>query len=147
MAKDNETGNCVSAWIRGELHPEFHAAALRELAEILGIGLEDVPLVFRPARPKALKIGIYADIQKQFPAASALRLGAWFCRWCGTWEYLSRVRDGINRHDLDGINAGLISDADRAEAADRLARRKAKARARRQAAAWGVQAAPEIRAR
>jgi sRNA-binding protein len=131
MGQGTETAISAPLLKGSELLPEFHASALRELADILAIDLNDIPLVFHPAQPKALKIGVDGDITNRFPSVDAAKLGGWLRRWCGSSQYLTQLRDGLGRYDLDGHDAGEIPASQREHAAGRLARRIKRSRAKK----------------
>lgn len=103
-----------------ELHPEFQAKMLNELASILNINVMEIPEVFRRAKPQALKLRIYDDMLARYPSVDPKKLHQWLGKWTGTRQYLMRIGYGSNRHDLDGNDFGVISDADREAARTRL---------------------------
>lgn len=109
-----------------ELHPEFQAKMLRELASILDVPIDAVPPVFTRAKPQALKIGVADDLLKEYPEVNIKDLRRWLGIWTGTRQYLHRLRNGLNRHDLDGNDCGLISDDARIVARQRLDRMRKK---------------------
>lgn len=96
----------------------FRQRATRELAEIIGA---DVPPVFADTeRIYALKIGISADILARYPNTDPERLSQWLKAWTAKGTYQAALRYHKHRIDLDGNEAGRISQADRVHAGWRL---------------------------
>lgn len=80
------------------------SAIIAELAGILGVNPDDVPVVFRVKQVKVLKIGIDVDLRIRYPAADPERLADWLQRYTTSEFYLRRTINKFahNRHDLDG---------------------------------------------
>lgn len=96
----------------------FRQQATRQLAEILGA---EVPPVFADTeRIYVLKIGIRNDLTDRYPSADPERLSEWLRVWTSKATYLAAVRRHIHRIDLDGNEAGLISQDDIKYAGRRL---------------------------
>lgn len=116
------------------LNAGWHQHALRELAALLGVEKEAVPVVFLRSKPRALKIGIRDDIIQKYGVTDAKALGVWLGTWCATKQYLKRIVNGQNRHDLDGNDCGTISEEAKAQALASLQKRRARQKMKRMAA-------------
>jgi ProP effector len=96
--------------------------------------LQRYPDVFNAEAPKPLAIGVSRVIQREHGFTQpiiSLVLGWWTRRW----QYCEAMIAGSVRFNLDGTEAGQITEADKADAQARLAalkeRLKARAKARR----------------
>lgn len=102
----------------------------KELIAILDLeSIDDLPKIFRTGFPRALKIGIHADLAARYPNADPETIGLWMRRYTGQRKYLMRLAFGTNRHDLDGNDVGAISDDQRALALSTIKAREARAKA------------------
>ncbi len=82
------------------------------------------PALFGGA-PKPLKLRIQTDIQARAPGVfSKQALSAFFRRHTGSTSYLTAVSKARHRFDLDGAEAGELSEEHRKIALDELARRR-----------------------
>jgi ProP effector len=79
------------------------------------------PNCFNPKNPRPLKIGIAHDLTRELDEA-ALRpdLKSALNLYCGSAGYLSTLRAGTSRVDLDGNEVGFVSREDELRAAARL---------------------------
>lgn len=101
------------------------AATAAKLAELF-------PALFG-GQPKPLKLRVQVDIQERAPGVfSKQALSAFFRRYTGSTPYLIAVSKAKHRFDLDGQEAGELSDEHRKVAADELARRRAVRNERRE---------------
>ncbi|MFY8086728.1 MAG: ProQ/FINO family protein [Rubrivivax sp.] len=92
------------------------------------------PALFGP-EPKPIKLKIQADLQQRAPGVFQRRSLSWFLsRHTTTNAYLKALLQHSTRFDLDGQPAGEISAEHRQAAEEELARRRAIAQAKRQAA-------------
>jgi sRNA-binding protein len=92
------------------------------------------PALFGP-EPKPIKLKIQADLQVRAPGVFQRRSLSWFLsRHTTTNAYLKALLQHSTRFDLDGQPAGEISAEHRQAAEEELARRRAIAQAKRQAA-------------
>ena len=74
---------------------------------------------------KPLKLRIQSDIQERAPGQfSKVQLSAFFRRYTGSTGYLIALTKAKTRFDLDGQEAGELSDEHRNAAKEELARRK-----------------------
>jgi ProP effector len=90
------------------------------------------PALFK-GQPKPLKLRIQVDIQERAPGVfSKQALSAFFRRHTGATSYLIAVAKGTHRFDLDGQQAGELTDEHRKVANDELARRRTNANAKRE---------------
>src|SRR4029078_7078788 len=81
----------------GRAHPRqptFLEHMRRQLAGVLGAGIEDLPLVFHASAPKPLKIGAYQDLLERFPEATPRALHSWIRQWCQSRQYLAELDRG-----------------------------------------------------
>lgn len=77
-----------------------------------------------PAKP--LKLRIQADIQQRAPGQFSKQvLSAFFRRYTGSTSYLIAASKAKHRYDLDGAEAGEMSEEHRQIAVQELARRRA----------------------
>lgn len=84
------------------------------------------PALFGGA-PKPLKLRIQVDIQERAPGQfTKQELSAFFRRFTGSHAYLNAVLRGAHRYDLDGKEAGELSEEHKEVARQELARRRAK---------------------
>ena len=98
-----------------ELSPAACAARLAEL----------FPAVFTPGASKPLKLRIQADIQQRATGVFTRRsLSNFLHRHTTSSGYLRALGSGAVRFDLDGVEAGTVSDEHREAARAELARRK-----------------------
>ena len=110
----------------------FREMMLAHLPPILGCTSEELPPVLTTkGRPKALKVGITLDLLARFPNANEPKLANWLQRWTIHWEYLKRIAQGRNRHDLDGNDVAPITYCERHQARRRLGVRTASVNQRR----------------
>jgi ProP effector len=87
------------------------------------------------AKRRPLKINIHVDIiAKVNGAIEPHELVAALRAYCGNAVYLSRLRPGAVRIDLDGNAAGTVTAAEAARAAEQLATRVLKMAARKKPA-------------
>ncbi len=99
-----------------ELSPAACAARLAEL----------FPAIFTPGSPKPLKLRIQADIQQRAPGIFTRRsLSNFLHRHTTSNPYLRALASAAQRADLDGADAGAVSDEHRDAARAELDRRKA----------------------
>ncbi len=90
------------------------------------------PALFK-GQPKPLKLRIQVDIQERSPGEfSKSALSAFFRRYTGATSYLIAVSRGTHRFDLDGQEAGELTEEHRQVALDELTRRRAKQNERRE---------------
>jgi ProP effector len=90
------------------------------------------PAVFSLKRPQPLKVGVGNEIAKRLyinPRAVGLALGF----YCNRSAYLSACKEGATRVDLDGNQAGTVTERDAAHAEKLLEERWAIWRAKREA--------------
>ena len=85
----------------------------RELAELLGCSVPELPAVFRGARPKILTTGIHEEFEERYPLADQKRIRDWLQRWTAMRSYQHRMMHANNRHNLDRKDRGSICQADR----------------------------------
>jgi ProP effector len=118
------------------------AAAVEEPAADKGLSpaqtaqrlAELFPALFGP-QPKPIKLKIQADLQQRAPGVFQRRSLSWFLsRHTTTNAYLKALLQHSTRFDLDGQPSGEISAEHRQAAEEELARRRAIAQAKRQAA-------------
>lgn len=104
-----------------------HGACLAKLSELF-------PALFTgPMKP--LKLRIQADIQTRAPGVfTKADLSAFFRRYTGSTAYLNAVAKGAHRFDLDGAEAGELSDEHRQVAQEELKRRRGAQQAQREQA-------------
>jgi sRNA-binding protein len=86
------------------------------------------PNCFNPKNPRPLKIGIAHDLSRELGEA-ALRpeLKGALNLYCGNLDYLSTLRAGTPRLDLQGNEVGVVSREDELRAAARLKGQEGKA--------------------
>ena len=105
-----------------ELSPAAVAEKLKQLAPALFTG-----------GAKPLKLRIQVDIQERAPGVfSKQALSAFFRRHTGSTSYLLAVAKGTHRFDLDGKQAGEITDEHRQVANEELTRRRDNQQSRRE---------------
>jgi hypothetical protein len=74
---------------------------------------------------KPLKLRVQADIQQRAPGVfTKAQLSTFLRRYTGNTGYLIALGKATHRYDLDGIEAGELSDEHRGAAREELARRK-----------------------
>lgn len=105
---------------------KLHMELLQELANILGVEIDGLPHIFQTKAKRAFKIGFHDDIVAAFPNADKKKLSRWLSKWTNTHSYLYRITIGMNRHDLDGNDCGLIEEKDREYARRILTEREEK---------------------
>ena len=111
-----------------ELSPAATGTRLAELFPALFVG-PDGKGTWKP-----IKLRIHADIQARAPGLFTKRtLGVFFSRYTTTTAYLKALANATQRVDLDGQEAGEISDEHRQLAREELTRRQALAAERRAA--------------
>ena len=111
-----------------ELSPAATGTRLAELFPALFVG-PDGKGTWKP-----IKLRIHADIQARAPGLFTKRtLGVFFSRYTTTTAYLKALANAPQRVDLDGQDAGEISDEHRQLAREELTRRQALAAERRAA--------------
>ena len=98
---------------KNEVKVGLHQQLLIDLAEILNVRIADLPKVFQSKVKRVLKIGIFNDLAEAYPDANKEDLALWFVKWTRTGGYLRQIIKGTNRHDLNGIDCGLIEQKSR----------------------------------
>ena len=91
-----------------------------ELAAILGVAVETVPGILTGSVPAPLKVGIREDVATRYPAADPATIARWLRGWTGTEQYRRAIAAGGPRFDLDGNEAGEITDSEMKGARVRL---------------------------
>jgi ProP effector len=107
-----------SCWRRKNVNREAQRQAARAALALL---CQRWPKCFNPDDPRPLKIGIAHDLTRELGEA-ALRpeLKAALNLYCGNVGYLSTLRAGRSRLDLQGNEVGVVSREDELRAAARL---------------------------
>ncbi|MBV8125563.1 MAG: ProQ/FinO family protein [Burkholderiaceae bacterium] len=101
-------------------NPAACAAQLKQLFPALFTGV-----------PKPIKLRIQSDIQARAPGVfSKAALSAFLRRHTGSTAYLIAVTRASHRFDLDGQEAGELSEEHKAVAREELARRRARSQER-----------------
>ena len=113
---------------------------LKGVLETLSALREWFPIAFAAGRPRPLKVGIDKDIAERAPAITDVERSKALHYHTKSDRYLRSMRSGAPRVDLDGAEAGAVTDDDAAHAKAILDARKAKRAAR--LAAEQPQAAP-----
>ena len=106
-----------------EYRPTWAAQMRAELADILGIEIQHLPLAFSAKwrHRKVLKHGILADLCAAYPSADRGRIHNWLQRYTDDIHYLKRVcRYAKHRHDLNGHHHADITSRERRNARRRL---------------------------
>jgi ProP effector len=83
---------------------------------------------------KPLKIGIFQDLAERFAdseSVSKTQLRVALRRYTSGWRYLESVKTGVDRVDLDGNSAGIVSEEHAAHAAEQVQESKKRAAERR----------------
>lgn len=88
------------------------------------------PQAFDPGAPRPLKIGIHDDIRARDDELSDEELRRALRAYTRMDQYLTALRAGVARVDLDGNPSGEVSDADAATATALLRTRRARPEAR-----------------
>lgn len=98
-----------------EMTPAAVAAQLKQL----------FPALFAGGTFKPLKLRVQADIQERAPGVfTKAQLSAFLRRHTGATGYLIALSKATHRYDLDGQEAGELSDEHRNAAREELTRRK-----------------------
>jgi len=98
-----------------EMTPAAVAAQLKQL----------FPALFAGGNFKPLKLRVQADIQERAPGVfTKAQLSAFLRRHTGATGYLIALSKATHRYDLDGQEAGELSDEHRNAAREELTRRK-----------------------
>ncbi|MDN3919570.1 ProQ/FinO family protein [Roseateles violae] len=116
-AEAGEAGEAAAtdAAAPAEMSPAAVAAKLKEL----------FPALFGGPGFKPLKLRVQADIQQRAPGIfSRAQLSAFLRRYTGNTGYLIALGKATQRFDLDGQEAGELSEEHRNAAREELARRK-----------------------
>ena len=111
----------------------WSVAMARQISDALGGSLPAVffaPLVKGEA-VMPLKQGIYEDLLHAFPDANPERLRPALGRYTRSLTYLHVLRQGGDRHDMDGSPAGEITDGHREYAAVQFEQQREFLKARR----------------
>lgn len=107
-----------------------------ELAFALGVTPDELPEVFTLDKPKVLSLGIYQEMMRVYPRADAALLQRWLSWYCNSCQYLSRLKRGWWRHNLQGEHVTPLTPEEKAHAKVKLNERyQAVARQRQQVAA------------
>ena len=78
-----------------------------ELAEILGIKVEDLPVAFRGS-VVALKDGAFKELRARYPGADPHALADFEHRYTTSYRYVRKIIYGRSLHDIDGKTIQLI---------------------------------------
>ena len=68
------------------------------------------PGILTGSMPAPLKVGIREDVAARYPAADPAAIARWLRGWTGTEQYRRQIAAGGPRYDLDGHQAGEITD-------------------------------------
>lgn len=113
-----------------------NTAKLSNSKEVIAYLVEKFPTCFTlegDARP--LKIGIFDDLATQLAddeRLSKTRLRSAVRQYTGAWRYLRGVKEGVQRVDLDGADAGLVEAEHESHAQEQLKESQEWAKQKRQ---------------
>ncbi|RTE87210.1 MULTISPECIES: RNA chaperone ProQ [Gammaproteobacteria] len=118
-----------------EVKQEENSAKLPNSKEVIAYLAEQFPKCFTlEGEAKPLKIGIFEDLASRLAEdekVSKTRLRVALRQYTNSWRYLRCVKQGVERVDLDGGNAGTVETDHEEHAKETLEASKAKANAKR----------------